>query len=138
MVRNSTIVCIAAWLLIAAVGCRPTAPSIANGPPNVTWRHLTTENWRYELQDPKRIANYSFNANGRVLWTDGTKQGDLHSVAALGGQWYIDDAGDLIISDESHSEAYRTLALVTLTAITATVVDSGTGLTETYSRRFTP
>jgi len=138
MLRYATIITLSASLLIATMGCGPTAPSVANGPPAVSWNHLQTENWRYELQDPKRIANYSFGNNGGVLWTEGTKRGDIHEVAALGGQWYIDNAGDLIITDENHSQAFRTLQLVALTANDATVLDTDTGVTELYSRQYRP
>ena len=136
MLRYATTITLNALLLIATAGCAPTAPSVANGPPVVSWKHLQTENWRYELQEPKRIANYSFGNNGGVLWTEGTKHGDLHEVAALGGLWYIDVAGNLIITDGSHLQAYRTLQLVALTATDATVLDTDTGVTEVYSRQY--
>ncbi|TWT79532.1 hypothetical protein CA13_09360 [Planctomycetes bacterium CA13] len=138
MNRVPTSLYAAACLLTLASGCGPTAPSIANGPPAVTWQHLTSESWRYELQDPKRIANFSFRANGGVLWSEGTKNGNLHSVAALGGRWYINNAGDLVITDESESKPYRTLGVTALTATTATAIDRSTGLTEAYSRIYTP
>ncbi|KLU01139.1 hypothetical protein RISK_006708 [Rhodopirellula islandica] len=138
MSRYTTMITVVAWLLTVPTGCGPTAPSVANGPPVVSWNHLQTENWRYELQDQKRIANYSFGSNGGVLWTEGTKRGGIHEEAALGGQWYIDDAGDLIITDENHSQSYRTLQLVSLTVTDATVLDADTGVTELYSRRYRP
>ena len=120
------------------VGCGPVAPSVANGTPAPTWQHLASESWRYELQDPKRIANYSFGTNGRVLWSEGTKNGNLHSVAALGGQWYITENGDLAIAGENQSKPYRTLGMTALTATSATLIDRDTGLTETYSRSYAP
>ncbi|WP_144059981.1 hypothetical protein [Rhodopirellula sallentina] len=125
-------------LLISAVGCSPTAPSVANGPPVVTWDHLESESWRYELEDPVRIANYSFATNGWYLSTEGTKRGELHEVSALGGRWLIDDAGDLVFVDESGSNAYERFKLTGLTATTATVVNANTGLTERYVRGYTP
>lgn len=127
-----------AWLFTMSMGCMPTAPSVKIGPPVVSWSHLQTEDWQYELQDPKRIADYSFGHSGGVLWTEGTKRGDIHEVVALGGQWYIDNAGDLIITDQSHSQTYRTLRLVSLTARDATVLDADSGVTEIYSRHYKP
>ncbi len=138
MFRYMTTITVVAWLFTLTTGCGTTAPSVANGAPVISWNHLQTENWRYELQDSKRITNYSFGINGGVLWTEGTRQGDVHEVAPLGGRWYIDDADNLIITDENHSQAYRTLQLVSLTVNDATVLDADTGVTELYLRRYRP
>ena len=127
-----------AWLFITCLGCGPTAPSVANGPPVVSWSHLQTENWRYELQDPIRITNYRFNRKGVVVFSEGIKKGDVHEVAALAANWYLDDAGDLILTGGNDLKAYRTYRLVALTNVAATVVNVDTGATETYARSNTP
>ena len=138
MLNFVTTFTVVAWVLTMSLGCKPTAPSVKIGQPVVSWNHLQTEDWRYELQHPHRIANYSFGHHGGVLWTEGTKRGAIHEVVALGGHWHIDSSGDLIITDQSHSQTYLTLRLVSLTASDATVLDAGSGLTEVYLRRYKP
>jgi hypothetical protein len=86
--RFFSLLCIAAFLF-SVVGCSPTVPSVSNGAPVASWKHLETESWRYELEAPVRIANYSFATNGVYRSTEGTKRGDLHEVSALAGRWLI-------------------------------------------------
>lgn len=137
LVKDPRIFASLVTLCMFVAGCgRPTAPSVAGRSPAVNWDHLSTESWRYELESPVRIANYSFLPHGIVLASIGTKHGDLHAVSGVAYHWYVDAAGDLILTDESRSMSCETFTLTDLTLSTATVRHGDTGLSEQYSRRY--
>ncbi|MCM2374468.1 hypothetical protein [Aporhodopirellula aestuarii] len=73
--RLTSLAMFAASILLASLGgCSPAQPpSMAGGAPLVSWDHLKTERWRYQLSSESEIAEYRFETNGTVACTIGKK-----------------------------------------------------------------
>ena len=142
LVRN----CIPFALIALLSGCNePLAPSVnTNGPIAVTWDHLSSEQWQYELVSDTTITDYGFNPAGRVTCHIGSHNvvdpvygnEPMDSMYGIVCEWRILDNGDLLLLDDSDGVANTTLRLSALTQDSATVLAVASARTLQFTRRF--